>query len=60
MKTYTVLKTIGGLLMIAIAAWTVPAMSKKMGFNSPLNLGIAICGFGLMIFLSYLENKGEI
>ena len=60
MKTYTVLKIIGGLIMVSIAAWTVPAMSKKIGLNSPLNIGIGICGFGLMILASYLESKGEI
>lgn len=60
MNFYTALKIIGGLYMILIGAWTVPAMSKTMGLNSPVNLGIAMCGLGLMIFLSYLESKGEI
>ena len=60
MKTYTVLKIIGGLLMILIAAWTVPAISAKMGFGSRLNQFIAGCGLAMMIFLSYLEQKGEI
>ena len=60
MKAYTVLKIIGGLLMILIAAWTVPATSGKMIYGSTLNAFIGFLGLGLMVFLSYLETKGEI
>ena len=60
MKPYTVLKTIGGLLMILIGAWTVAAVSPKMGFGTGLNRFIAACGLGFMILASYLETKGEI
>ena len=60
MKTYTKLKTIGGLLMILIAAWSVPATSSKLGYGSTLNAFIAFFGLGLMVFLAYLETKGEI
>ncbi len=60
MKTYTMLKIIGGLLMILIAAWTIPATSEKMIYGSDLNAFIGFLGFGLMIFLSYLDGKGEI
>lgn len=59
MKAYTVLKIIGGLLMILIGAWTVPVIITT-NFNSILNRFIVACGLGLMILLSYLETKGII
>lgn len=60
MKTYTKLKAIGGLLMVSIGAWAVPVVSDILNFGTLLNQLIAACGVGLMIFLSYLESKGEI
>ena len=59
MKSYTVLKIIGGLLMILIGVWCIPIVSSSI-VSSKLNQLIASFGLGIMIGSSYLESKGEI
>ena len=54
------LKVVGSLIMILLGGWTVGAMSTKSIYGSPLNMAIALLGCGLMVFISYLESRGEV
>ena len=46
--------------MVLIGLWTVGAMSTKSIYSSQLNVVIALLGCGVMVFISYLESKGEV
>ncbi len=59
MKSYTMLKIIGGSIMCLIGIWCIPIVSGSI-VDSKLNQVIAACGLGMMIFSSWLESKGEI
>ena len=54
------LKAVGSLIMILIGAWTVGAIYTKSIYGSQLNVAIALLGCGLMVFISYLESRGEV
>ena len=54
------LKAVRSLIMILLGAWSVGAMSTKSIYDSLLNVVMALLGCGLMVFISYLEFKGEV
>ncbi len=54
------LKAVGSLIMVLIGAWSVGTISTKSIYGSQLNVVIALLGCGLMVFISYLESKGEV